>query len=38
MIECPFCGEFVACNNAEGCATCRHYDEWLKAEEKMEIL
>lgn len=32
--ECPFCGEYTACNNAEGCDTCRHYEQWLKAEEK----
>lgn len=38
MTECPFCGEFVGCNNAESCDTCRHLEEWLKAEEKAVLL
>lgn len=32
--ECPFCGESVFCNNGEGCDTCRHYEQWIEAEEK----
>ena len=32
--ECPFCGDFVECNNAEGCDTCRHFAEWFYKEEK----
>lgn len=25
-------------NNGEGCDTCHHYEEWLKAEEKAVLL
>ena len=37
-LDCPFCGEYVVCNNAEGCDTCRHYEQWLNAEEKAVLL
>ena len=31
--NCPFCGDFPKCNNAEGCDNCPEYENWLKAEE-----
>lgn len=37
-LECPFCGEFIFCNNAEGCDNCKKYENWLKAEEKAVLL
>lgn len=37
-LTCPFCGEFVFCNNAEGCDNCKKYEDWLKAEEKAVLL
>ena len=30
----PFCNEFVKCNNAEGCDTCREFTLWLAEREK----
>lgn len=30
MKDCPYCGEFVECNNAEGCDDCLHREELLE--------
>lgn len=32
--ECPYCGRYVYCNNAEGCP-CADYEKWLENEEKI---
>ena len=34
MIDCPFCGDFPKCNNAEGCDNCPEFERWLKQEEE----
>lgn len=31
--KAPFCGDFNKCNNAEGCDTCREFEEWAEANE-----
>ena len=33
--ECPYCGRYVYCNNAEGCP-CADYEKWLENEEKKQ--
>lgn len=28
--DAPFCNNFPKCNNAEGCDTCKEFEEWLE--------
>lgn len=31
--ECPYVGAYPKCNNADGCANCKEFDNWLKEKE-----